>query len=73
MRAILCEEPGRLVLVERPVPAPAPGEVLVRIGRAGVCGTDFHIFGASSPFSNTRASSATSSRARSCRLLRAAA
>ena len=44
MRAILCEEPGRLVLVERPAPAHAPGEVLVRIGRAGVCGTDFHIF-----------------------------
>ena len=50
MRAILCEEPGRLVLVERPVPAPAPGEVLVRIGRAGVCGTDFHIFRGKQPF-----------------------
>ncbi len=50
MRAILCEEPGRLVLVERPAPAPAPGEVLVRIGRAGVCGTDFHIFRGKQPF-----------------------
>ena len=50
MRAILCEEPGRLVLVERPEPTPSAGEVLVRIGRAGVCGTDFHIFRGKQPF-----------------------
>lgn len=50
MRAILCEEPGRLRLVERPEPVPAAGEVLVRIGRAGVCGTDFHIFRGKQPY-----------------------
>ena len=50
MRAILCEEPGRLVLVERPEPKPRDGEVLVRIRRAGVCGTDFHIFRGKQPF-----------------------
>lgn len=50
MRAILCQEPGRLVLVERPEPRPAAGEVLVRIGRAGVCGTDFHIFRGKQPY-----------------------
>ena len=50
MRAILCDEPGRLTLVERPEPRPAAGEVLVRIRRVGVCGTDFHIFRGKQPF-----------------------
>jgi 2-desacetyl-2-hydroxyethyl bacteriochlorophyllide A dehydrogenase len=50
MRAILCDEPGRLTLVERPEPRPAGGEVLVRIRRVGVCGTDFHIFRGKQPF-----------------------
>ena len=29
---------------ERPVPVPAPGEVLVQIQRVGVCGSDVHYF-----------------------------
>ncbi|GIU95765.1 MAG: L-threonine 3-dehydrogenase [Gaiellaceae bacterium] len=35
-------EPG-LVLEEVPVPAPGPGEVLVRVEAASICGTDLHI------------------------------
>ncbi len=50
MRALLCAEPGRLEIVERPRPSPGPNEALVRIRRAGVCGTDFHIFEGSHPF-----------------------
>ena len=50
MRAVLCEAPGRLAVVERPRPVAGPGEVLVRIRRVGVCGTDFHIFGGRHPF-----------------------
>jgi 2-desacetyl-2-hydroxyethyl bacteriochlorophyllide A dehydrogenase len=50
MKAIVCEEPGRLALVERPEPKMSEGEVLVRIRRAGVCGTDFHIFRGKQPF-----------------------
>ena len=50
MRALLCVEPGRLEVVERPKPVPGPGEALVRIHRAGVCGTDLHIFEGSHPF-----------------------
>jgi len=50
MRALQCVEPGRLAIVERPRPAPGPGEVLVRIRRAGVCGTDLHIYEGSHPF-----------------------
>lgn len=33
-----------IVVEERPVPAPAPGEVLVRIGSVGVCGSDVHYY-----------------------------
>jgi propanol-preferring alcohol dehydrogenase len=33
-------EDGRLALVERPVPEPAPGEILVRVAACGVCHTE---------------------------------
>jgi threonine 3-dehydrogenase len=32
-------------LVELPVPEPGPGQVLVRVEAASICGTDLHIFG----------------------------
>jgi threonine 3-dehydrogenase len=35
--------PG-LELVERPVPAPGPGEVLLRMEATSICGTDYHLF-----------------------------
>ena len=50
MKAVICETPGRLAMIDRPRPEPAPGEVLVHIRRIGVCGTDFHIFGGKHPF-----------------------
>ena len=50
MRALQCVKPGTLVVVDRPEPAPGPGEVLVRIRRAGVCGTDLHIYEGSHPY-----------------------
>lgn len=50
MRAVICEGPGTLALIERPEPEPGPDEVLVRIRRMGICGTDFHIFGGKHPF-----------------------
>lgn len=31
-------------LVERPVPAPGPGEVLLKMEAASICGTDHHLF-----------------------------
>lgn len=50
MKALLCDEPGRLTLIDMPEPQPGPGEVLVRIRRAGVCGTDYHIFAGNQPY-----------------------
>ena len=48
MRAWVVREPGPvsgspLSLVERPVPTPATGEVLVRVRVCGVCRTDLHL------------------------------
>ena len=50
MKAMICERPGSLAIIDRPRPEPAEGEVLVRVRRVGVCGTDFHIFGGKHPF-----------------------
>jgi 2-desacetyl-2-hydroxyethyl bacteriochlorophyllide A dehydrogenase len=50
MRSLVCNRPGALAIEERPRPLPGAGEVVVRIRRAGVCGTDLHIFQGSHPF-----------------------
>ena len=45
MRALAKERPGPGVeLVERPVPSPGPGEVLLHMEAASICGTDIHLF-----------------------------
>ena len=44
MRAVRLHAVGDLRLEEVPVPEPGPGEVLVRVEAAGVCGTDRHLF-----------------------------
>ncbi|HMQ92858.1 MAG TPA: zinc-binding alcohol dehydrogenase family protein [Amaricoccus sp.] len=48
--ALVCVEPGRLRLEQRPVPRPGPEEALVRPLRVGICGTDYHIFEGTQPF-----------------------
>ena len=50
MRAVLCRAPGKLEVIERPMPRPKPGEVLVRVRRIGVCGTDMHIYQGNQPY-----------------------
>ena len=42
MKALVCDEPGRLSLVDRQRPVRAEGEILVRIRHVGICGTDLH-------------------------------
>lgn len=44
MRVSVLREPGVVEVRERPVPEPGPGEVLVRIGSVGVCGSDVHYY-----------------------------
>ncbi|MGH8170926.1 MAG: alcohol dehydrogenase catalytic domain-containing protein, partial [Steroidobacteraceae bacterium] len=50
MKAIVCEEPYKLSLAARRAPLPADGEVLIRIRRVGLCGTDYHIFSGEHPY-----------------------
>jgi threonine 3-dehydrogenase len=45
MRALAKARPGPgLELVERPVPTPGPGEVLLEMAATSICGTDYHLF-----------------------------
>ena len=44
MRASVLNGIGDVTIEERPVPAAQAGEVLVRIGSVGVCGSDIHYY-----------------------------
>ncbi|HLY63286.1 MAG TPA: zinc-binding alcohol dehydrogenase family protein [Terriglobia bacterium] len=50
MRQIVLEKPGHFVAAEAPTPIAQAGEVLVRIRRVGVCGTDYHAFQGNQPY-----------------------
>ena len=43
-RAAVMHTPGRLEVEELDVEEPLPGEVVVRMGAVGVCGTDLHSY-----------------------------
>jgi len=43
MRAVVVERPGAAALRIVPRPEPGPGEVLVRVGAAGICGSDVEV------------------------------
>jgi len=48
MKALLLREYNHFEMADRPLPAPLPGEVLVRIAACGICGSDVHGFDGSS-------------------------
>jgi len=50
MRAIRCNAPGELALVEIDRPELKPGWVRVGISHIGICGTDYHIYEGKHPF-----------------------
>jgi threonine dehydrogenase-like Zn-dependent dehydrogenase len=41
MKAAVCHQ-GEFSVEDRPVPTPGPGQVLLRVVRAGICGSDLH-------------------------------
>jgi threonine dehydrogenase-like Zn-dependent dehydrogenase len=43
MRALVVQEPGRYAVEDLPEPAPGPGEVLVAVAAAGICGSDLEL------------------------------
>lgn len=49
MLQIVLENPGRFIAADVPEPA-GSGDVLVRVHRIGVCGTDLHAFAGKQPF-----------------------
>lgn len=50
MLQITLEAPGKFSAARAAAPAAGPGEVLVRVHRVGVCGTDLHAFAGHQPF-----------------------
>lgn len=44
MRAVRLQAVGDIALVDTEAPLPGPGEVLVKVLAAGICGTDRHLF-----------------------------
>ncbi len=44
MRAMVLEEPRKLVLKHLPIPKPGPRDVLLKVRYAGICGSDFPIY-----------------------------
>jgi len=50
MKALVCHDVRDYRLEERPVPAPGPGEVLVRVRHCGICASDVKCFVGASLF-----------------------
>ncbi len=50
MIAIAVEEPGKLAIRQDTIVQPKQDEILVRVCRAGICGSDVHILEGSNPF-----------------------
>jgi 2-desacetyl-2-hydroxyethyl bacteriochlorophyllide A dehydrogenase len=50
MLTVICQTPGHLRAEERARPMRSADEVLLRVKRVGVCGTDLHIFTGDQPF-----------------------
>lgn len=51
MKALICNEPGRLALIDRPAPRRlSAGEIRLSVSHVGICGTDYHIFEGKHPF-----------------------
>jgi len=50
MLTVICETPGTLRAEDRPIPTRGERDVLLRVKRVGVCGTDLHIFTGNQPY-----------------------
>jgi threonine dehydrogenase-like Zn-dependent dehydrogenase len=44
MRAAFLAAPGQVEVIDHPMPSPGPGEVLLRVGAASICGSDLSAY-----------------------------
>ena len=44
--------PGEIIFREVPVPEPGDGQVLIKIMKIGVCGSDIHVYHGEHPFTS---------------------
>ncbi len=44
MKQAVVDRPGNIIYREVPDPTPEPGQVILRIARIGICGSDVHVF-----------------------------
>lgn len=52
MKQAVMTAPGEIMIHEIEAPEPGPGEVLLRIQRIGVCGSDVHVFHGKHPYTS---------------------
>ena len=50
MKALVLKSPGNLELQDVPEPAPAPGQVIVRVHKCGICGSDLRYLVGENPW-----------------------
>ena len=50
MKYIVCEKPHEFLIKEKEMPVRKEGEVLLKIRKIGVCGTDIHAYGGTQPY-----------------------
>lgn len=50
MKQQVMTEPGKIIFRDIPIPAVGPNQVLVKIKRIGVCGSDIHVYHGSHPY-----------------------
>jgi len=44
MESVVIKKPKEILLMEKEIPEPGPGEVLIKVLASGICGTDVHIY-----------------------------
>lgn len=52
MKALVCTAPGLFDYVEKEEPVSIPGNVILKIKRVGICGTDLHAYQGTQPYFN---------------------
>ncbi len=50
MRAVVIEQPGTVSVQDVPDPIPGPGDLVVAVRGAGICGTDIHLLDGELPY-----------------------